>query len=285
MKNTSNQTYKELAIPFFKEVFDDIDEVLTSKNIPYYLIGVSAVALELLKSNIKPSRGTKDIDFAIMLSSTNQFEDVVKALEHKGYNKVKAPWTMYHEQYMVAIDLLPFGEVEQKDTFNFKERNIDLHVLGFKEVLSAHATVPIEDKIANIPTLQGMIILKLVSWSDRPDERNNDLSDILLIIKSYSEIAYNDIVENHYDTFIEQGFEPLMVSARVLGRNIAPIAARSERLLSRIIDVLNQNTENILKSPIADDWSIKNEWTVEYCIKILVNLKIGINEFLESKDK
>ncbi|HMR87868.1 MAG TPA: hypothetical protein PKD51_06925 [Saprospiraceae bacterium] len=238
MKNTSNQTYKELAIPFFKEVFDDIDEVLTSKNIPYYLIGVSAVALELLKSNIKPSRGTKDIDFAIMLSSINQFEDVVKALEHKGYNKVKAPWTMYHEQYMVAIDLLPFGEVEQKDTFNFKERNIDLNVLGFKEVLSAHATVPIEDKIANIPTLQGMIILKLVSWSDRPDERNNDLSDILLIIKSYSEIAYNDIVENHYDTFIEQGFEPLMVSARVMGRNIAHIAAKSERLQSRIIDVL-----------------------------------------------
>lgn len=285
MKNTSNQTYKELAIPFFKEVFDDIDEVLTSMNIPFYLIGVSAVALELLKSDIKPSRGTKDIDFAIMLSSVTQFEDVVKALEHKGYNKVKAPWTMYHEKYMVAIDLLPFGEVEQKDTFNFTERNIDLHVLGFKEVLLEHVTVPIEDKIANIPSLHGMIILKLVAWSDRPDERNNDLNDILLIIKSYSEIAYNDIVENHYDTFIEQGFEPLMVSARVLGRNIAPILSKSKRLHRRIIDVLNRNTENIEKSPIADDWSRKNEWTVEYCIKILENLKIGIAESLESKDK
>ena len=43
MTNTSNQTYKDLSIPYFREVFNDIDEVLTSMGIPYYLIGVSAV--------------------------------------------------------------------------------------------------------------------------------------------------------------------------------------------------------------------------------------------------
>jgi len=41
----SNQTYKELAIPYFKEVFDIIDDVLVKLNIPYYLIGASAVAV------------------------------------------------------------------------------------------------------------------------------------------------------------------------------------------------------------------------------------------------
>ena len=64
--STLNQTYKELAIPFFKESFDCIDEVMQDLNIPYYLIGVNAIALELLKKGIKPSRGTKDIDFAVM---------------------------------------------------------------------------------------------------------------------------------------------------------------------------------------------------------------------------
>jgi hypothetical protein len=63
----SNQTYKELAIPYFKESFDCIDEVMRSMQIPYYLIGVSAIALELLKQGIKPNRGTKDIDFAVMI--------------------------------------------------------------------------------------------------------------------------------------------------------------------------------------------------------------------------
>jgi hypothetical protein len=39
MMHTSNQTYKELSIPYFKEVFRIMDKVLTQKNIPYYLIG------------------------------------------------------------------------------------------------------------------------------------------------------------------------------------------------------------------------------------------------------
>lgn len=265
MTNTSNQTYKELAIPYFREVFDEIDEVLTKSGIPYYLVGVSAVALELLKSNIKPSRGTKDIDFAIMLSSVSQFVDVLASLERKGFNKVKnAPCTLYHERYEVVIDLLPFGEVEEKDTFNFTERHIDLHVLGFKEVLSESVTIPIEDKIANIPPLQGMIILKLVAWSDRPDERDNDLSDILLIIKSHSDVAFDEIVTDHYDTFIDNEYEPLLVSARVLGRKITPLIKKSERLQTRILTVLSKNTENIANSPIGDDWSKKNNWTIEY---------------------
>jgi hypothetical protein len=69
--STSCQTYKELAIPFFKESFDCIDEAMRRLNIPYYLIGASAIALELLKQGIKPGRGTKDIDFAVMISSMN----------------------------------------------------------------------------------------------------------------------------------------------------------------------------------------------------------------------
>ena len=190
---------------------------------------------------------------------------------------------MYHEKYQVVIDLLPFGEVEEMDTFNFTERNIDLHVLGFKEVLSESITIPIEDKIANIPPLHGMIILKLVAWFDRPDERDNDLSDILLIIKSHSDVAYDEIVTNHYDTFIDNGYEPYLVSARVLGRKIAPILSKSERLQKRILSILTQNTTNIENSPIGDDWSKKNEWTVEYAVNILHQLKQGIEENLLPK--
>jgi len=45
----SNQSYKELSIPYFKEVFEIIDTSMNQHQIPYYLIGVSAIALELLK--------------------------------------------------------------------------------------------------------------------------------------------------------------------------------------------------------------------------------------------
>ena len=81
----SSQNYKELAIPFFREVFELIDDVLKNREIPYYLIGASAIALEMLKKGIKPARGTKDIDFAIMISSLDQFEEVVNDLEKRGF--------------------------------------------------------------------------------------------------------------------------------------------------------------------------------------------------------
>ena len=42
--STLNQSYKELAIPYFKEVFDIIDEIMIEHGVPYYLIGVNAIA-------------------------------------------------------------------------------------------------------------------------------------------------------------------------------------------------------------------------------------------------
>ncbi len=177
--STSNQTYKELAIPHFSEVFHLIDTVMQQYKVPYYLIGASAIALELLKANIKPSRGTKDIDFAIMISTIRDYEEIGKALETKGFRKAKEPWTYYFQKDNVVIDLLPFGQIEENDTEHFNKRYSDLHIIGFQEVLESPSSVQIEDKWVNIPPLAGMILLKLIAWSDRPEERDSDLGDIL----------------------------------------------------------------------------------------------------------
>ena len=77
----SNQSYKELAIPHFKQVFEIVDGIMVKLGIPYYLIGASAIALELLKKGVKPSRGTKDIDFAIMISSLEQYDKLRESLK------------------------------------------------------------------------------------------------------------------------------------------------------------------------------------------------------------
>lgn len=278
MNNLSNQTYKELAIPYFKEVFAIIDEVLTQLNIPYYLIGVNAIALELLKDGIKPARGTKDIDFAIMIASVAELENVVENLSMKGFSTVKAPWTIYHNQFNTAIDLLPFGAIEENDTVRFHGKNLDLHVLGFKEVLEEAVSVTIEEKIAQIPPLHGMVILKLISWSDRPDERENDLYDILLIIQKYFEIKWDDIVTHHFDIFPEGELDPRLVACRVIGRKAAHILNKSPNLKNRLLKVLEENTFDLAQSRIAIRWAKVNDWTVSYATKLLLELKTGIEE-------
>lgn len=281
MSDTLNKTYKELAIPYFNEVFSIIDQTLLKLNIPYYLVGVSAVALNLLKDGIKPSRGTKDIDFAIMISTMEQFEEVVAELEKAGFNKVKAPWTLYHAEYNTAIDMLPFGQIEENDTENFNERYTDLHLLGFKEVMQHAIPIAIEEKFAQIPPLHGMLILKLIAWNDRPEERDNDLKDILLIIKEYFDLNSDEIYDHHFDTFPEE-FDKIKVAARVLGRKAAEIVIASDKVKNRVLEVLNNNTVNLENSPIAERWAKENNWTIAYAVSILEHIKLGITEKIQT---
>jgi predicted nucleotidyltransferase len=105
----------------------------------------------------------------------------------------------YSDKLKVAVDLLPFGEIEEFFTLHFHERRADLHVLGLQEVLEDSITIKIEDKIANISPLPGMVILKLIAWSDLPEERGDVLFDILIIIQHYFELSFDAIVNQHYD--------------------------------------------------------------------------------------
>jgi len=277
--STSNQTYKQLSIPYFKEVFDCIDKVMIKLNVPYYLIGASAIALELLKEGIKPSRGTKDIDFAIMIASLQEFETIVEELSSYGFNKVEAPWTLYNDKFNVAIDLLPFGEIEENFTINFNERYTDLHVLGFSEVLQNPETVHIEEKSVQIPSLPGMVILKLIAWSDRPEERDSDLYDILRIIEYYFDLNFDEIVEHHNDTFPDDDdLDQLKIAARVLGRKASQFLNVSEAIRNRILNTLNDNVSDAKNSAIAKQWVSKKEWDLEYAVQILEEFKLGIIE-------
>lgn len=275
--NTSGQTYKELAIPFFKEAFDCIDEVMQKLNIPYYLIGVNAIALEMLREGIRPGRGTRDIDFAVMVSSIAEFEKIGFEMGKKGFKKVAAPWTFYSDAYDVAIDLLPFGQIEEEFTVNFNQRSTDLHVLGFREVLEDPVQIRIEEKIANIPPLPGMVILKLIAWSDRPEERENDLADILKIIQHYYELKWDEIVEKHYDTLDREPFDRLFIAAEVLGRNSKIYLQKSEAISKRINQVLDNNLKDAAKSAIARKWAVKLGKDIEYAFLLLDAFQKGLS--------
>ncbi len=46
-----------------------------------------------------------------MVSSLKEYDKISDVLNIRGFKKVAAPWTFYSEQFKVAIDLLPFGEI------------------------------------------------------------------------------------------------------------------------------------------------------------------------------
>jgi predicted nucleotidyltransferase len=140
---------------------------------------------------------------------------------------------------------------------NFNQRHTDLHVLGFREELEEAVQVEIEEKIAHIPPLPGMVILKLIAWSYRPEEGGDDLNDILKIIQHYYDLKWDEIVEKHYDTFEKINFDRLFIAAEVLGRNSRLYLQKSALISTRVLKVLEANLEDASKSSIAKEWARK----------------------------
>jgi predicted nucleotidyltransferase len=154
-------------------------------------------------------------------------------------------------------------------------------LLGIREVLSHANEVQIEQNIVNIPSFPGMIILKLIAWSDRPEDRDSDLKDILLIIQKSYDLNWDEIVESHYDLLDTENFDELMISAQLLGRKAANIIGGFEELQERIYTVLEENLKEVEKSVIGIEWARRLNKDVHYAQKILNYFLKGLKDIRE----
>lgn len=129
MSNTS-KTYKELASAHFAEVFSLIEKVCKEHNIPVYLIGAHAKIILLLEKGIIPARGTKDIDFAIMIPDLASYDNFLSSLLEVGFRKMSEPYRVNFEKTDTIVDILPFGQIEEEGIIKFTNRKTELSVLG-----------------------------------------------------------------------------------------------------------------------------------------------------------
>lgn len=245
MKNTSNKTYRELSLPYFKEVFIIIDKVCYDMGIEYYLIGAQARNFHLLQNGITPSRGTQDIDFAVMLPEMKGYEEMKNHFVENGFRKVYEPYRLIHDKTNTVIDLLPFGEIEEEGTVTFTERETELSVIGMKEVNVYKVNADMEEITIKVSPLEGIVILKLISYSEKP-ERQKDLDDISEILSYYFEINQERFYTYHLDIVddIESENFVQLAGARLMGRDMKKILVLSEKLSKQIeATIQNELTE------------------------------------------
>jgi predicted nucleotidyltransferase len=116
----------------------------------------------------------------------------------------------------------------------------------------------------------------LIAWSDRPEERENDLSDILKIIIHYYDLVWDEIVEYHYDTLEKDPFDQKIIAAEVLGRNSRLYLEKSKAISDRVLQVLEKNLQEASKSAIAREWARKLDTEIEYAFSLLNAFQKGI---------
>ncbi|MDQ3110805.1 MAG: nucleotidyl transferase AbiEii/AbiGii toxin family protein [Bacteroidota bacterium] len=236
------KTYKELSLPFLGDVYRIIANVCKTNSVSCYLIGAQARDINLLESGIRPSRGTKDIDFAIMLPDMVTYEKIVSDLLNAGFRDTKMPYRIIHDETNTVVDLLPFGQIEEEGTVKFTEREIEISVVGFREVNEIVQDVSIEDENLRVSPMEGLFILKLISWNEKPFERKKDLIDLQFILKNYFEINQERFYSEHLDCIeqLPEAHFQLGAGARLLGRDMAEVLKLSVSLKSQILHVIDK---------------------------------------------
>jgi predicted nucleotidyltransferase len=278
--STSRINFKQLRQENLKETFAAFERAFIKLDISFYLIGALARDTWFAEKGIR-ALGTKDIDLAVMVPGQEKFD----ALKHylissENFTETSNEYTLKDTKGF-EVDLFPFGElnIEGKKIAD-KAGFVHTDISGFREVYEeATEQVNFENKFTfHVASLAGIIILKLVAWDDRPEMRSDDIKDIAAIINNYFELEESLIFDHHADLFSQDNNDLKLLSARVLGREMATVLKRNDLLKDRIISILSDNNQPLLKNLSVLIFSDESPGPLDYQAEIITEILKGINE-------
>lgn len=240
-----NTLTEPLLHPSIVGMLKDMQPVFKQFGIDYYVVGAVARDIHLSADpNAVAIRKTNDVDLAILVNDEGQFRELKQALVATGHFTQHATENIkLYYQEAIELDLLPFGDIEEDDRHvRLTDPRFVLNMPGFKEIYPSVEGVLVTDELTiKVCTMEGIILLKLISNNDRP-ERTKDISDIEHMIKVYFDLYDGDIYDEHFDTMdmydtTEKDYLQL-VCARVIGRKIKILLNESEDLMERVKGIL-----------------------------------------------
>jgi predicted nucleotidyltransferase len=234
-----------LLHPSIAEMLKDMEPVFAALEIDYYMVGAVARDIHLSADpNSVALRKTNDVDLAILVNDDVQFKQLKQALEETGhFSQHPTENIKLYYKNAIEVDLLPFGGIEQADrNVRLTDPLFVLNMPGFSEIYpSVKDMVVSEDLSVKVCTMEGIILLKLISNDDRP-QRTKDITDIEHIIRVYFDLYDGSIYDEHFDTMDMYGTGEKdylqLVCARVIGRKIKILLNESEDLMARVKGIL-----------------------------------------------
>jgi predicted nucleotidyltransferase len=233
--------------PSSVRVLRTLDPIAREAECAYFVAGATARDLILVNVHgLRPGRATRDIDFGIAvedwdrfallkerLVATGVFTSERRALQRLTYSNRAAGFS-------IPVDLIPFRGVTADDgTIEWPpSRDIVMNVAGFQEALASSIPIQIEKNlIVRVASIPGLMLLKLVAWSDRGRETDKDAADIYRLLTAYADAGNTDrLYEQEMDLLEAVGFDTQVAGAGLLGRDVAHLC--SPRALAPIRSVV-----------------------------------------------
>ncbi len=284
MTQKSKIDLSKITDPVVLQITKELEKACAKLKLDFFLIGARARDYWLNSSNIKSMRLTNDVDFAVLVPSEENYNELLKILVNiHSFQPVKGnSHRLLYGSQKVIVDILPFGEIEKSGYVHFND-NFDtvISTLGLNEVYQSlidNGHKPSDLKLASLP---GLCLLKIISWNDFPELRKKDLSDLYYLLQYAFDIEEDEIYKSHLDLFDENDFETVLAGCRVMGRQCAPILERSDKLRKIIENVLEENTKDIENSKMGDIMATASNESVERMVQMLKSFQLGVLEKLK----
>ena len=243
--------------PSIVRVLRTVDPIARAADCAYFVAGATARDLILVNIHgLRPGRATRDIDFGIAvetwerfallkerLVATGDFTSDRRALQRLNYSDPVAGFT-------IPVDLIPFRGVTAADgTIEWPpSRAIVMNVAGLEEALASSIPIQIEENlIVRVASIPGLMILKLVAWSDRGRETDKDAADIYGLLTAYADAGNIDrLYDQEVDLLEAVGFDTQLAGAELLGRDVAQLCAPAVTTLIRSVLESEQTFERLI---------------------------------------
>ncbi len=211
--------------PLLLELMRALDRATTALGITYFLIG--ATARDILLEHVyelETSRATRDIDFAVAVSSWDEFDRLKTQLTVAGAFMSTANahrLTFGAGAGAYPMDLVPFDGVERSGEIAWPPLGeFIMNVTGYSDALKSALKVEIEPGFeVKIVSLPAMVALKILAWDERR-ERAKDASDVYLLLRNYAEAGqFERLYADGLDLLELWGYDLALAGSALLGRD------------------------------------------------------------------
>jgi predicted nucleotidyltransferase len=234
-----------------------LKSIADSLGISFFIVGASARDYILKHCyGIEPRRMTMDIDLGVEVGSWEQFNKLTEALEATGKFVPDAMEPQRFHFDHVLLDIVPFGPITDA---NRKiawppEQEIFMSMLGFREAYEYSITIRLStdpDLDIKLPTLPGLVLMKIISWHEKYPVRKKDAEDLLLIMQKYEVGNFDRLYDKEQDLLQEEKFDLRLAGIRLLGRDVAKIA--DPDTLSTVMGILAGETGERTQYRLVND--------------------------------
>lgn len=252
--------------PITVEILRAVATAAGAVQIDHMLVG--ATARDVLLTHVfglAMRRATHDVDCAVAVKDWEQFDALRAALLATGMFKDagRAKQRLYYLDdegaHAFPLDLVPFGAITKgSDEIAWPpELKTIMNVAGYEDVLAAAEWVEFaagfQQKVVSVA---GLVILKLVAWSDRGRDDPKDALDLAFIMDSYANAGNVDRVYE-VDGVIEAGdYDQDAGGVYLLGLDMQRVA--SEMTRGVIINIIERDFDRLVTEMIKPSRFLEN---------------------------